>query len=170
MSYCGNRWSSSSSKNIFFFYISKSSDFIKNLLFSHFLTEDTFDLNFDLSPIVLNHKEVGENVVAQKAPLFKCALDELARNGVLTEAAPGLYILTQPISAFSQMVALSPIAAEMIADLLEEVGMSDDERPYRVNKMAITSDDISALCHVCHLLLEESDGSDDDESGEPFNS
>ena len=127
---------------------------IENILFSHFLTESTFDLNEDLPAIVLDPKQVGENILNHKFTLFKAALDDLGRKGIVLEIDPGLYFLIQPLTSFTQTLSLSPMAAEMVADLLYEVGTNGNNRPYVANKLAITSDDISTLCHICHMLLD----------------
>lgn len=128
---------------------------IKNALFSYFLTETTFNIKEDASSILLDTKDVDKEFVEHKEALLTAALMDLVRIGVLIEVVPGggLYMLTQPISTFSQAVNLNPIASEMVADL---VNLYVDDEGYKANKMALTSEDIITLCQFCHFLLDES--------------
>ncbi len=125
---------------------------IKNALFSHFLTETTFNLKEDISSIQLDTSGLDEAFLTHKETLFAAALDDYVKSGVLILVADGLYLLTQPINTFNQSVVLSPIAAEMVADL---VNIFAEDEGYTANKMALTSDDISTLCHFCHALLDD---------------
>ncbi len=128
---------------------------IKNILFSHFLTETTFSLKDDLAPIKLEGKKIDEVVVANKEALFRAGLDDFVRTGVLVKATDDLYILTQPIDSFSQTITLAPIVAEMVGDLINDVGQELGMTNHLANKLSITSDDIGAICQICHVLLDE---------------
>jgi len=126
---------------------------IKNALFSHFLTETTFNLKEDADSIQLDINDIDKAFLDNKDKLFIAALDDYIKSGVLVEVSSGLYMLTQPINSFNQSVILSPITSEMVADL---VNLFSKDEGYVANKMALTSDDITMLCHFCHSLLDES--------------
>ena len=134
---------------------------IKNHIFTHLLTESTFSLSDDIASIKFSKEELTETVVQHKVGLFRTALSDLVKQGVVSEieGSPGIYVLTQPLNSYSQTVILSPIVAEMVGDLVN--GFSDalnggDERDgYIVNKMQITGEDIGRLCHMCHMILDE---------------
>ena len=128
---------------------------IKNALFSHFITETVFNIKEDCAAIGLSDKDLGESLVGLRESLFKAALDDFVRLGITAELSPGVYILTQPVNTFSQPVNLSPMAAEMIADLVNGFGEGTEGSQYVVNKLGITSFDIERLCHFCHFLIDE---------------
>lgn len=133
---------------------------VKNALFSHFMTESVFSLADDVAAIKLDRGDLPESLTAHRTSLFKAALDEFVRAGILAEVSPGLYLLTQPIDQCSQQVVLSPLAAEMIADLVNgfSESLGDDTFEAHCSKMAITSQDIERVCQLCHFLLDESHG------------
>lgn len=143
---------------------------IKNHIFTHLLTESTFSLADDISPIKFSKEELTETVSQHKVGLFKTALTEMVRNGVVAEieGSPGVYVLTQPLNSYSQTVILPPIVAEMVGDLVNGFSnaISDDEggERYTVNKMQITGEDIGRLCHICHMILDEGPSSSSDKS------
>ena len=144
---------------------------IKNHIFTHLLTESTFSLADDISPIKFSKEELTETVSQHKVGLFKTALTELIRNGIVAEieGSPGVYVLTQPLNSYSQTVILPPIVAEMVGDLVNGFSnaMSDgdeDSEHYTVNKMQITGEDIGRLCHICHMILDEGPSSSSDKS------
>ena len=128
---------------------------IKNILFSHFLTETTFNLNEDLASIKLDFKDLDESVANNKTGLFRAALEDFVKSGILVNIGDGLYILSQPIDAFNQNLTLAPVVAEMVGDLINDVGTELGMTNYTANKLGITSDDIGVLCQMVHLLLEE---------------
>lgn len=133
---------------------------IKNALFSHFLTSTIFDLSEDVDTLVLPTKDVNEKLASSKKALVKTALAEFEKIGVAVcyDQKNGLYILSQPVDSFIQPVNVGPVTAEMVADL---VNLYREDEGYRANKMALTNDDITCLCHFCHTLLSE-DGIDPD--------
>jgi len=139
---------------------------IKNHLFSHFLSESTFSLQDDVATLKLPKQDVTEILTTHKAALVKLALEDMTKQGICAEAAPGLYILTQPLNSYSQSVTLNPMVIEMVTDLVNGFGEAledpnSESEPYVANKLAISADDIARLCHICHVLLDENgDGQD----------
>mgnify|MGYP001595564102 CR=1 FL=1 len=136
---------------------------IKNHIFSHLLTESTFSLSDDISAIKIPKDELTEVVAQHKVALFKTALTDLTKIGLVAEVegVPGLYVLTQPLHGYVQNVQLSAMTAEMVGDLVNGFGdaMADEEgNPYVTNKLALTGDDIARLCHICHMILDEGSG------------
>ena len=136
---------------------------IKNHIFTHLMTESTFSLGDDVTSVKLNKEDLTEVVAQHKIALFKTALTDLVRAGILAEVetVPGLYVLTQPLNSYSQNVTLSAMTAEMVVDLVNGFGeaLSDEEGPpYVANKMGITGEDIARLCHICHMVLDEGSG------------
>lgn len=129
---------------------------VKNALFTHFLTETSFSLKGDVAA-ALSASSVPEELVEHKEALCKAALDDYTRSGITVEVAPGVYVLTQPIDQMTQQVALSPLAAELIAGLVNGVAAdtNDARQGDPANKLAITSGDIEQVCHFCHFLLDE---------------
>lgn len=133
---------------------------LKNILFSHFLTESTFNLDEDVAPLKLPPGSNTESIEANKRVLFKAALDDMVKQNMVLEAAPGLYILTQSLSAYSQTIVLDAMTLEMLTDLVNGMGevLEDSNAggdPYVVNKLNVTGDDVRRLCHICHVLLED---------------
>lgn len=124
---------------------------IKNALFSHFMSDSVFTLADDIASLGLDDKELGPALAPHREALVKAGLDDFARVGILLEVSTGTYILTQPISVMTQQVILSPLAAEMVADLVNEF----TDGPYQANKLGITTTDIERLCGFCHFLLDE---------------
>lgn len=128
---------------------------IKNAVFSHFLTETTFSLSDDIGGLGLSDKVLGECLAPHRDALVRAALNDFTLQGVTLEISPGVWILTNPIGNLSQNVVLSPMAAEMVADLVADWHDNVDGPQYSPNKLAITSYDIECLCHYCHFLLDE---------------
>lgn len=136
---------------------------IKNHIFSHLMTDATFSLADDVSSIKMRKDEVTEVVAQHKVALFKTALTDLAKAGIIVEVegVPGLYVLTQPLNTYTQQLTVSSMTAEMVADIVNgfsEAISEDEETPYLCNKMGLTGDDIARLCHICHVLLDEGPG------------
>jgi hypothetical protein len=128
---------------------------VKNALFSHFLVSHTFSLKDDVSSLQLDTSGDGEGLVAHLDAIVKAALDDFARTGMVAIIAPDLYILSQPLDTFQQQVTLTPMAAEMVTDLVNEYMTCIDGPRYVANKLSLTSHDIEILCHYCHFLLDE---------------
>lgn len=136
---------------------------IKNHIFSHLMTESTFSLNDDIASIKLPKDELTETVAQYKTGLFKTALTDLVRLGILAEVEAagggGIYVLTQPLNSYTQTVTLAPMTAEMVGDLVngfsDMLSENDNGDGYRANKMNITGEDIARLCHICHMILDE---------------
>lgn len=138
---------------------------VKNALFSHFLTSTIFDINEDVVSLALPTKELPEKVASSKVALVKTALIEFEKMGVAVcyDQKKGLYILSQPVDSFIQPVNVGPVTAEMVADL---VNLYREDEGYRANKMALTNDDITCLCHFCHTLLSDGDPNFDENESE----
>lgn len=134
---------------------------IKNYIFTHLMTESTFSLADDIASIKFAKDELTETFVQHKVGIFKTALSDLAKQGIISEieGSPGVYILAQPLNSYSQTVILPPIVAEMVGDLVDgfadALSGEDEGDHYTVNKMQITGDDIGRLCHICHMILDE---------------
>ncbi len=129
---------------------------VKNALFTHFFTSSTFSVVDDVAGLGLSDKDLGEALAPHRAALVTAALNDMVTGGLLAPVAAGLYVLTQPLNVFSQQVVLSPLGAEMVADLVNEWhSMADEGGSYTANKMAINSHDIETLCHYLHFLLDE---------------
>ena len=132
---------------------------IKNHLFSHFLTSTVFDLTTDISTIKLPKGALTDGLDKQKDALFKAALEDFKRVNIVAElgqTGSGIYILTQPLNTFTQTVSITPMTAEMVADLINDVGQMLTGRKYVSNKLGLTDTDIQMLCNMCHNLLDES--------------
>jgi hypothetical protein len=133
---------------------------IKNYIFSHLMTESTFSLSDDVVPIKLTKDEATQIVIQHKIALFKTALSDMVKAGILAdvEGVPGLYVLTQPLNTYTQQVTMNSMTAEMVADLVNgfsEALLREGEEPYVCNKMNISGDDVARLCHICHTILDE---------------
>jgi hypothetical protein len=133
---------------------------IKNHIFSHLMTESTFSLSDDVTTVKITKEDLTEVVAHHKVALFKTALTDMVKSGVLVEVetVPGLYVLTQPLNTYTQQVSISSITAEMVGDLINgfsEAMAGDDEDSYVCNKMNITGEDVARLCHICHMILDE---------------
>lgn len=135
---------------------------IKNALFTHLFTSNTFSLADDVASLGLNDKELGETLAQHKVGLVRAALEDMAHAGILVPIAEGVYVLTQPLNAFSQQVVISPLAAEMVADMVNGWHAGLDGPPYTANKMTITTYDIETLCHYLHFMLDEDTQPDPD--------
>lgn len=134
---------------------------IKNHLFSHFLTESTFSLADDVASLKFAKQDTTEALNTHRSTFVKAGLDDMVKQGILVEASSGLYLLTQPLTGYSQSVTLDPMTIEMITDLVNGFGealQGEGEEVYTVNKMAITAMDVARVCHLCHVLLDESAG------------
>lgn len=132
---------------------------LKNILFSHFLTESIFNLEEDVAALKLPPNDNTEVMETHKRALFKAALDDMGRQNMVVETTPGLYILTQSLSAYSQTVVLDAITIEMLTDLVNGMGQVLEESNaggdhYTASKLNITGDDVRRLCHICHVLLD----------------
>lgn len=134
----------------------------KNALFTHLFTSPTFSLADDIASLGLPDKELGETLVKHKEGFVRAALQDMVQAGILVVVAEGVYVLAQPLNTFSQQVIISPLAAEMVADMVNEWHQGLDGPPYTANKMAITSYDIETLCHYLHFLLDEDTHPDPD--------
>ena len=136
---------------------------IKNHVFSHFMAEPTFNVAEDVAAIKLPKDDITETVEHNKVALFKTALQELARNGIVAEVTGtdgNVYILTQPLNTYTQQVVISPMVAEMVGDLVNGFSEAlDDEGgdKYVANKMNISGEDVARLCHICHMLLNNAE-------------
>lgn len=135
----------------------------KNAVLSHFLNAEVFSTTDDLASIQLDDKDMGKELSGHKEKLVAAALLDLVRLGLITDLGSGMYILSQPIDSFIQPVTLTPIAAEMVTDIVNEVCEPNDGK-YRANKMALTSFDIEEVCRLCHFLLDEGNDGDEDDN------
>lgn len=135
---------------------------VKNALFTHLFTSPTFSVADDVATLGLDDKALGETLVKHKDGLIRAALADMAEAGILAPVSDGVYVLTQPLNTFNQQVVMSPLAAEMVADFVNEWHQGMDGPPYTANKMAITTYDIETLCHYLHFLLDEDTHPDPD--------
>ena len=130
---------------------------VKNVLFSHFITDSVFSLKDDVAPIKFPPKVEDEICAQYREQIFKAALDDFTKAGLTSEVGPGVYILSQPLDTLNQTVQLSPMVVEMITDLLSTIMVPSEDgegEPYQYNKFALSNDDLGALCSLCHELMD----------------
>jgi len=140
---------------------------IKNHLYAHFLVKSTFSLKEDLGEIRLgaayDDAAKGGVLVGQKEPLFRAALGDMERAGLILclDQVAGLYVLTQPLTSLPQSVLVAPLTAHLVAELIngmgERTGFLNGGGQYVTNKFAITDGDILAIVQICHALSDEVD-------------
>lgn len=132
---------------------------IKNHLFSHFLTDPVFRIKTDVASIKLDKKQLGKELVGQEEDLFRAALEDFKRVNIVSElgaTGSGVYILTQPLNTFNQTVTITPMTAEMIADLINGPGrVLTGNKRYTANKLGLTDSDLQMVVSMCHMLLDE---------------
>lgn len=135
----------------------------KNQLVSHFLTSHTFSVKDDTPSLKGPRSEGAEDKdplsQEDKEAVYRVALEELAKLGMVALVKEGFYVLTQPITSYAQNVQISPIAALMVADLAETF-VNGNDIDHTVNQLAITEHDILFVCKLCHELLNERDDED----------
>jgi len=153
--------------------------YVKNLLFSHFLSQTTFDLKSDLASIKFPASkgkgvELDSNLADKHSALVRAALDDFVKDDMLVELEPkgsGLYILRLPLDSFTQTVEISPGLAEMIADLINGFGEAQDRalgsedeeedfegearQHYQCDRMNLSERDIAIIVHICHSLIND---------------
>ncbi len=150
---------------------------IKNHLIGHFLAQSTFSVRDHLAKVrmgaaydeALDH---GGVLSLYKEPLFRAALEEMTKGGILLklDEEEGLYILNQPVLAFSQAVPVSAITAHLVAELINHFAPLIGVQAYTCNKLAITDADLNAVTQIClafkseldDVLAEMEDGGDGD--------
>jgi hypothetical protein len=130
---------------------------VKNLILSHFFQNSTFSIRDDSATIEFDKEDQdSEKLIPFKDDLIRMAIKDFEAVGLLKQvnAESEMYILIQPISAFTQQVVISPLCAEMLGDTVNGFLQSTDSD--RVcNKLAITENDIMTLVHAYHSLLED---------------
>ncbi len=130
---------------------------VKNAVLDYFMANTLFDLTEDMASLNLGEgKDTDEGLVKHRLAIVKTALDDFARGGIVAEVSAGVYLLVQPLNTLTQQVTITPFAACMVADLVNEFeGEGPDGHQYQANKLGLTSYDIESVCRLCHFLLDE---------------
>ncbi len=146
---------------------------IKNHLIGHFLSQSTFSLRDDLARVRLGgaYDEAlakGGALAERKEPLFRAALEDMARSSILLELdkVNGVYILNQPLNTFNQTVTVSPITAHNVAELINGFAPMIGREDHVCNKLSITDMDLNALVQLCLAFRGQLDDLLDDLEGE----
>jgi hypothetical protein len=118
---------------------------VKNQLVSHFLSHDTYDPNKHAFDVVYD-KETADF----REQLTCAALEQLELSGFvkkLVNSDRAIWVLVQPISSYAQNVVISPIMADMIANVVN-FHNEIDELDYIVDKTKIDEGAIARLLNV----------------------
>ncbi len=94
--------------------------------------------------------------LAQHKPtLLRAALEDMTKQGIClcVDAETGLYILTQPLVAYNQTVALSPVTASLIGDAFNLFARETGQE-VTCNKLAITEAEVNCVVRVAFALHE----------------
>ena len=128
---------------------------IKNHLYAHFLGATMFSLRDDLKTIQLGKiYEKGGDLAAHKVGLVKAALEEMEKAGLVhcLDREVGVYVLTQPLASQYQQVVVSPVTANMVAEVFNTFARETGQTDYLANKLAISDIDISTVARVAIML------------------
>lgn len=128
---------------------------IKNHLYAHFLGATTFSLRDDLKTVQLGKVyDKGGELAAHKAGLVKAALEEMEKAGLVHCLDPeaGVYVLTQPLTSLHQQVVVSPVTANLVAEVFNTFARETGQTEYIANKLAISDIDIATVARVAVML------------------
>ncbi len=142
---------------------------IRNQIISHFFTNDTFSLKFDISKI-----QVGENQEPCKETLIYQVFAGLQSQDAVTiiqDVNDTIFVLNDSFANSTQTLTISGVTANAVGEAINQyrdaVGIEDNA----CNKLSITEKDILNLCIICGDLLEadfqelmdQEEGDEDDE-------
>lgn len=133
---------------------------VKNHLFAHFLTQSTFHMVNDLKKVKLGAAyDDGDQGVfkAFKEQMFRAALNDLEDTKLVALLDDDTFVLTQPLTTFSQQVTISATTANVMADLLNASARESGVTEYVTNKLGITDSDISTIVSLCMVYRKALD-------------
>lgn len=142
---------------------------VKNLLLSHLLQNNTFSIRDDSAIIDFDKDQDIEELEPFREKIIRLAVKELEVVGILrlVDEESELYILSQPVNSFVQQISISPLCAEMLSDTVNAYVKGTNIENIVCNKLAITEQDIMALIHVFHMMLDDM-ADDQDLGGKPL--
>lgn len=124
---------------------------IKNQILNLFLSFDSFSVKDDMGSLNLQSLDLSDE---QKLAAVRLAVEELVKAGYISNIGDDLYVMSVGLESVVQPVVLTPVVAQMVVDLVNEVCVHEDS-DYIANGLALTSRDIEEVCRLCHFLLSE---------------
>lgn len=125
---------------------------VKNQLISHFLTRTYF------APADYSTLKIAADLEEHRDSLIRAAFGELEKadmvKGLIEGDGTMSWILTRPFSDFIQEVPISPQAAELVANTVNQFIAANDLDWPMVDKMDMEEADLIALVQVVRELLE----------------